>query len=263
MPWAPSEGSRRDGAHPGPLCASLANPRPAKGPKSPAPSPRKVDRSSWLTVLALGAFQGMGRTREVQHRSFIDHCQRKGWWQTFSEVDPKLYPNKWMDIIEEYAEGQHDDEQWSQWIGQFPKLYRLARWLDEYVELFRSIDRCTAPFSLDSLRTPRASFVYQGGGIDAPPLNRTLKVGGPLVIRELLHHGVITNESIAVPQAYAPIQRIRDWFEAFGEGTGTSKDIHDLLSQHLGEAGATFGGAYDIPLRIVAGDDGLQQHRYG
>ncbi|MBP6582727.1 MAG: hypothetical protein KA204_04540 [Chromatiaceae bacterium] len=219
----------------------------------------RYDRSSWLTLLALGAFQGMGRTREGQHRNFIEHCQRKGWWRTFSEVDPKLYPNEWMEIIEDYAEGQHDDEQWSQWIGQFPKLYRLARWLDEYVELFLSIDRYTTPFSLDSLRTPRASFVYQGGGIDAPPLNRTLKVGGPLVIRELLYHGVIRKDSFAVPHAYAPIQRIRDWFAKFGANVETSKDIHDLLSQHLGAAEASFGGAYDIPLRIITADDDLQR----
>jgi hypothetical protein len=216
----------------------------------------RFDRSSWLILLALGAFQTIPRTREAQHRGFIEHCQGMGWWQTFSEVDPKLYPNKWMDIIEDYAEGQHDDEQWSQWIAQFPKLYRLARWLDDYVELFLSVDRYTTPFSLDSLRTPRASFVYQGGGIDAPPLNRTLKVGGPLVIRELLHHGVIASP-LAIPHAYAPVQRIRDWFSKFREKVETSKEIHDLLRKHLGEERATFGGAYDIPLRIAAADDDL------
>jgi hypothetical protein len=227
------------------------------------PETGRFDRSAWLTLLALGAFQGMGRTREEQHRGFIEKCQLMGWWQTFSEVDPKLYPNKWMDIIEDYAEGQHDDEQWSQWMAQFPKLYRLARWLHEYAELFQSVDRYTTNFSLDSLKTPRASFVYQGGGIDAPPLNRTLKVGGPFVIRELLHRGGISNP-LAIPHAYAPIQRIRDWFAEFGKVVETSQDIYDLLCkpEHLGEAEATFGGAYDIPLRLVAGDEGLQERLF-
>ena len=225
------------------------------------PETGRFDRSAWLTLLALGAFQGMGRTREEQHRGFIELCQRKGWWQTFADLDPKAHPERWMEVIEEYAEGQHDDEQWTQWIAQFPKLYRLRRWMDDYVELFLSIGRFTEPFQLDDLRASRTSAYFQGGGIEAPPLTRTLRVGGPLVIRELLHHGVISNP-LAVPHAYAPIQRIRDWFGGFGETVGTSKDIHDLLCRHLDEVGATFGGAYDIPLRLVAGDEGLQERLF-
>lgn len=57
-----------------------------------------------------------------------------------SNVLPKFHQNlqdyralRWMWIIEDYAENQHDNEKWLLWIGQFPKLYRLARWLDDYV----------------------------------------------------------------------------------------------------------------------------------
>ena len=166
-----------------------------------------------------------------------------------------------MDVIEEYAAPQIYDEKWAQWIGQFPKLYRLRRWMDDYVNLFLSIDRFTQPFTLDLLLAPKVNPNFQGGGIEAPPLTRTLKVGGPFVIRELHHHGVISNP-LAIPHAYAPIQRIRDWLAGFGETVETSKDIHDLLCHHLGEAGATFGGAYDIPLRLVAGDEGLQERLF-
>jgi hypothetical protein len=65
-----------------------------------------------------------------------------------------------------------------------------------------------------------------------------------------------------VPHAYAPIQRIRDWFAGFGEAVETSKDIHDLLCTHLGPAGAVFDGAYDIPLRLVGGDEDLQRRLF-
>jgi hypothetical protein len=222
------------------------------------PETGRFDRPSWMTLLALGAFQGMGRTREEQHRGFIEECQHMGWWQTFADLDPKEHPERWMDVIEEYAEAQDHDEEWTQWIAQFPKLYKLRRWMDDYVELFLSIDRFDAPFTLDTLLAPRANPHFQGGGIEAPPLTRTLRVGGPLVIRELLHHGVIRSP-LAVPHAYAPIQRIRDWFAEFGADVETSKDIHDLLGKHLGAAGASFGGAYDIPLRIVTANADRQR----
>lgn len=42
-----------------------------------------------------------------------------------------------------------------------------------------------------------------------------------------------------------------------------SRDIHQLLTEHLGAAGATFGGDYDIPLRLVAGNDALRAEVLG
>ncbi|MBK5303805.1 MULTISPECIES: sacsin N-terminal ATP-binding-like domain-containing protein [Gammaproteobacteria] len=221
------------------------------------PETGRFDRSSWLTLFALGAFQSIGQTGKKQHRGFIDHCQQRGWWKIFAERNPKEQPDDWMWIIEDYAESQHDDEKWLLWIGQFPKLYRLARWLDDYVELFKSVDKYTKPFSLEQLRTPRANALYQGGGIDAPPINRTLKVGAHLVMRELLHHGVI-HTPLAIPHAYAPIERIKILFGSFDHQICTSEDIYKLLREHLGAERATFGDFYDIPLRIIAENDDLQ-----
>lgn len=220
-------------------------------------SGRISDRPSWLTLFALGAFQSMGRTREGQHRAFVEHCRNKGWWETFAHQDPKKRPECWMDVIEKYAEDQYQDEEWTQWIGHFPKLYRLRRWMDDYVDLFLSIDRFKEPFTLEALLAPKTNPHFQGGGIDPPPLIRTLRVGGPLVIRELLHHGVITNP-LAVAHAYAPIERIRTWFEQFDIKVETSQDIYECLCTHLGEHEATFDGAYDIPLRILTLDEGLK-----
>lgn len=217
----------------------------------------RFDHSSWLILFSLGAFQNIGRTQDAQHRGFIQYCQQKGWWQIFATTDPKEHPDEWMDIIEEYAEGQHNDEQWTLWIAQFPKLYKLRRWMDDYVELFLSIDRFAEPFLFQDVLTPRANHHYQGGGIDTPALNRTLKLGGHLVVRELLRHGIISSQ-LAIPHAYAPIDRIQRLFDQFNIPIDSSQKIYELLCKHLGEAQATFNGYYDIPLRIVAGDQELQ-----
>ena len=215
-----------------------------------------LDPSSWFLLLALGSFQGMGRTREEQHRGFIQHCQERGWWDVFTTCDPKREPEKWMNIIEEYAEEQHDDEEWAQWLAQFPKLYRLRRWLDDYVALFRSMDRFQESFALDTILAPRSNPKFQGGGIEAPPLTRTLKLGSHLVVRELLHYRVLRSP-LAVPHAYAPISRVQEFFRAFGVPVDTSENIHQLLKDHLGEDEATFNGGYDIPLRLISADDSL------
>lgn len=63
--------------------------------------------------------------------------------------------------------------------------------MDDDVEFILSIDRFAEPFRLESVLTPKAHRHYQGGGIDTPALNRTLNLGGHLVIRELLRHRVI------------------------------------------------------------------------
>ena len=224
----------------------------------PEPETGQFDRSSWLMLFALGSFQSMGRTKEEQHRSFIRHCQDRGWWNVFANHDPKEAPERWMDIIEEYAEAQHDDEEWAQWLAQFPKLYRLRRWLDEYVEIFQSIDQCRERFTPDTILAPRSNPHFQGGGSDAPPLIRTLKVGFHLVVRELLRNDVLKNP-LAIPHAYAPIERIREFFREFRHEVSTSEEIHELLKDHLGEDGATFRGDYDIPLRLIASDDSLHR----
>ena len=229
-----------------------------------APAINAPARSSWFTLLALGSFQSIGRTQDVQHRGFIQRCRHEGWWDVFTECDPAGEPEKWMDVIEQYAEAQHDDEEWAQWLAQFPKLYRLRRWLDAYVELFLSIDLFRKPFQASEILAPRSNPHFQGGGIEAPPLTQTLKAGFPFVVRELLHHGVIGNK-LAVPHAYAPTEGIKRLFRSFGWEVSTSEEIYGVLAEpgHLGPERAAFGGSYDIPLRIVSADAALQRQLFG
>jgi hypothetical protein len=129
--------------------------------------------------------------------------------------------------------------------------------MNDYVELFLSIDRFDEPFLIEDVLTPRANRHYQGGGIDPPPLNRTLRLGSHLVIRELLRHRIIRSP-FAFPHAYAPIDRIQRLFDQFNISIASSQEIYELLCAHLGKEQATFNGHYDIPLRIVAGDQELQ-----
>lgn len=222
----------------------------------------RFDRSSWLTLFALGAFQSLPWRNDDRNRAFLRLCRDRDWWQTFAEIDPREQPDQWMNIIEDYAQGQHNDQEWFLWIAQFPNLYRLARWLDDYIGLFRSIQEFSKPFGVNTILASRAADVYQGGSYDAPPINRTMNVGVHLVIRELLHHGVLNNVH-AVPHAYALTDPIRRLFAGFGETLESTGEIHKLLVTHLGPERARFHNDYDIPLRLVAGDVAQQAELFG
>ncbi len=93
-----------------------------------------------------------------------------------------------------------------------------------------------------------------------------LKLGQHVVIRELLRCGVLNSET-AKAMAFKPGTRVKAMLAHIGFGelaekNVTSEQIYDVLRRCLGNA-ATFNGAYDIPLLVLARDPGLQQKILG
>ena len=105
------------------------------------------------------------------------------------------------------------------------------------------------------LLTPLADATLQGGGVSAPALNRTLRMGRHLVIRELLRLGIIRS-AIAFPYAFMPSRGVCQLVSslALGGDANSSAGIYQSLANILGEEAATFEGDFDIPLRILAYD---------
>ncbi len=212
------------------------------------------DRDAWMKLFALGVFQSLGRVRDVQNRNFLELLDARGWWRIIAHVDPRDGANDWLSILEDFAEGHIDDEEFGFWMDCFPRFFRLARWLNAYVELFESIDRRNAT-EMSMLLTPLADATMQGGGIAAPALNRTLRMGRHLVIREMLRLGAIRS-STAVPYAYMPSRAVCQFITELGLGgdVDTSIDIYRVIAGAIGEDLATFDGDYDIPLRVLASE---------
>lgn len=217
----------------------------------------RIDREGWMTLLSLGVLQSIGRVRDQQNRSFLELLHDRGWWTVIATSNPRDNASAWLDILEHFADGHVDDESFSLWMDCFPRLFRLARWLDEYVEILESIDRRT-PREMQSLLTPMADAALQGGGISAPAINRTLRMGQHLVIRELLRLGTL-GSATAVPHAYMPSAAVREFVSELelGGDSNTSTGIYEALAGVVGTRTATFGGDFDIPLRVLARDRGL------
>jgi hypothetical protein len=217
----------------------------------------RYSRDAWMKLFTLGALQRIGRVRDAQNRGFVELLEEKGWWAVISAPDPRSNSAEWMRILEEFADSHIDDEIFSLWMDSFPRLFRLARWLDQYVELFISIDRRTGD-EMRSLLTPQADAVLQGGGVSAPSVNRTLRMGQHLVIREMLRADVLRART-GHAYAYMPSAAVRNFLtelDLLGD-FNTSDGIYAALRDAVGDRFAIFGGDFDIPLRILAWNSGL------
>lgn len=218
-----------------------------------------VDRETWMTLFSLGIFRRFGRVRDEQNRAFLDFLHSRGWWFTISEIHPDSGAEEWMSILKEYAETNQVTGEFEQWMDSFPRLYRLARWCEDYAELFRGLqfrDKTEAKHLL----TPATDSSLSGSGFDAPTIHRTLRIGHNLVVRELLRTGVLNSE-VAQSMAFMPGRAVMDFLQQMGyTDLERSQDIHAVLVDKLGSAErASFGGDYDIPFILLAGNGDLQR----
>lgn len=223
------------------------------------------NRAAWMTLFAIGLMQRYGRVKNTGNRSYIELMQSKGWWEVFSNIDPHTDGQAWLNVLNEYGKLQDDHEKFSMWMDSFPRLYRIARWFDNYKHVFESLDARSLK-EVVSLTSPNADPVLDGSGIYAPSLVRGLKLGQHVIIRELLRRGVLKSET-AKSLAFKPSSRIKEFlseigFSDFGGKDVRSQDIYNTLRDCLDD-GASFNGAYDIPLQIIALDTNLQKKILG
>ena len=225
-----------------------------------------INRAAWMTLFSLAVFQRLGRARSAQHRGFIEYMQRKGWWQTICDNDPKQHSDAWLNILKEFAESNEYGQEYDSWLDCFPRLYQLAYWLEEYVNLFAGFQfRSIHELNSNLFLNPVADPAMQGSGWIAPAIDRTMKIGVNLVVRELLRNKVIDNPA-TYALAFMPVKRVRKLFDAIDlcvEENCTSEDIWRHLQRELGIERAAFGGDFDIPFLILAESDYLLEQVCG
>ena len=216
------------------------------------------DRTAWMTLFSMGLFRRYGRVTDQQHRGFLDFLGSKGWWQTICEVHPDVGAEAWMDILRAYGEEQQTDTLFELWMDSFPRLYRIARWLDTYVHLFQTLDRRDSKLA-KFLLSPASDPSLSGSGIEAPTLSGMLRLGQHLVIRELLRIEVLSSD-VARELAFAPRSAVLELMARLGHtDLRSSSDIYRVLVSELGEEAACFSGAYDIPLQLIATNEAARR----
>jgi len=229
-----------------------------------------INRISWFTLFVIAHFHTMGRTKIEQHKGFIDHCYKQGWWQLFAEKNPDQISDQWIQILKDFFGRQIDKQVYETWMNRFAVFYKLSRYLDDYVELVQGLELHQHEFLLDKALAPQSDSSQQGGGISAPALTNTLGIlGSSLVIREILRKGIVDNVNLH-EHAYVPYKKVRALLSDLGceeinyeINKSMSSEICKFLKENMDDDKYTFNGSYDIPLRIVGDSWDLQMKLLG
>ena len=218
-------------------------------------------RSAWMILLFLGTFHTIGRTSHEQHRDFIKFCMNRSpnWWEIFTQPKPQDYPNKWMSILEDYMNDQIGDMPWYIWVEKFPTFYRIARYLDDYIQSILSIESTSSVF-IKHLTAPRTNPFFSRGGPDAPPIR--LGIGINFVLRELIRFGVLSPQEHIIQHCFVPRANVRRLLTSLGCDGLSNSDPHNsrVIYQFLKRRfpalnlpiPPTFENTFDIPFELVA-----------
>jgi hypothetical protein len=210
---------------------------------------------------------GYSSTRfwDGQNRNFLELFVRKNWLDRLASVEN----DNCIQILDEYLADPVERPKYFEWMKQFVSFYQSGKWLQQYVWAFQEADKATSPRSIWSILNSRANPELTGSGLDTPPLDRALGLGGCFVIRELKRAGFLTNPHLD-KHCYTPKARIRALMGSCGctfteavADASWSASIHDFLVSKLGAERARFLGAYDLPFEILANNDGARADLFG
>ena len=219
---------------------------------------RPVSRVAWFTMFALACYHSLGRTREAQHRRFIELGW--GWWQELakSKVPDEFEP--WQRRFEIWNSVSRVTQQYHLWERTLIDLYAIARGLNEYIELILRLPRFVKDYRglspdriLDAIRRPSYSPLVQRLGLDAPAVDVTLSVGCHWLIRELYRHGVYDtcDKDLIAPYCWAPTRRVRSLLKPLGWSGSDGKSIYEFVVGVVGDDKGRFLDDFDLPLQIV------------
>ena len=222
------------------------------------------DRAGWFTMFALACFRSLGWFRDGQHRGFMTLGRNEGWWQQLAESTPPRPPDEvqpWIDLLERWSAPTQFGQDFLPWRRTFGELYTFVRWLDAYILLFRrlpSVIRTEGPVSMDDILRPAYSPAFRPLGLEAAPLDSSLRIGVSWLLRELSHHGVYDagDAELMAPYCWAPTQGVQEYLQELGANCNDSRSIHDFVKAQIGDERARFAGDFDLPLQLRASSRG-------
>jgi hypothetical protein len=203
---------------------------------------------SWFILFAIAVFQQLGRVTGEQNSGFIKYLDDKEWLDTMVTTDD---PAGWMTIIESFFESNQYDQEYNYWFKSIPELYIIRHHFVDYIRIFMNLHKIpeNQHYDLQTILTPEVNPLLKGSGIHIPALNRTLKIGASLIIRELLRAGILNSQQNIIEHAFAPHQKASEI--VFGDAQEcTSREIYTEINSKLGKYDFHFDEYYDIPILL-------------
>ena len=165
---------------------------------------------------------------------------------------------EWINIIKGYYESSKTDQQWQEWIKLIPQFFIVRYNMNNYINLLSNLDKKENEFELTTILKFDTDPDLNGFGTHLPALNRTLRLGLPFIIRELLRFDIMKPKKNIICHAFMPKKSTAKIVlgEKFKDNTQyTSRDIFEGIKEKLKKE-YTFGKYYDIP--ILKYDEGKE-----
>ncbi|WCT74195.1 hypothetical protein PQ455_02890 [Sphingomonas naphthae] len=217
------------------------------------------DDEAWFTMLGLATFQTIGRIRPEASRNFIADGIRTRWWCDLARVRDGDDPAPFINRLEAWSD-PWEDREYGQWRRCLVDLFTVARFLEQYRELFRKLPRIVkqeGPIGLRELLTVKTSPIAAKMGIVATPVAQSLGIGANWLIRELGRHGIYSDEQaiVSAPYGWASAGRVRRLFarlglEPGGQGVDAGQILFEQAARGLGRS-QPFELNGDLPLHIL------------
>ncbi|MGO8881244.1 MAG: sacsin N-terminal ATP-binding-like domain-containing protein [Desulfomonilaceae bacterium] len=226
-------------------------------------------KKKWLKMFLLACLQTMGLASHKQKKEFLKRSDSLIGELVGFEGNPRA----WLQSFDQLIERQiHDFRYYNYYLRLFG-IYVVGRRLTDYIELVEKVDDRPheKPISMRQILIPRISEDLQGGGLDAPPINRVLGIGAHFLFRELRRNGILGHPGLN-KLCYVPNEKLRILVETLGCRDINGKDlthetqsgmISDFLTKRLGPEKALFKTDFDIPMQMIAYDSQLQAEVLG
>lgn len=229
---------------------------------------RENDPTAWFTMFALAIFQNIGRTQDMQGRSFVETGLREGWWSDLAVFAQTADIDRWIERLDAWSDPEAGDQRYLSWRRCLVDLYAVAKYLPEYITLVRALPGAIheeGVVALESLMRPYQSSIAARLDVTAPSIDRSIGMGMNWLVRELLRHDVFDEvEAVALhPYGWTASARARrllahaeiDLPEP-GRMDESRLEYAEILDA-LDPPRAIFEGDLDLPLQLLARQDFL------
>ena len=147
-------------------------------------------------------------------------------------------------------DGKSYDEIYSTWFNEFPKMIEMSEFKDVYMQVLHDLNKLPEKEKHDIL-TPEALNEYSGSSLrKAPTIDRAIRIGFSLVIRELIRKKEL--EAVPKIEKFAFMPKTKCVKFVLGKSANPhsteSVDLYKRIVAEIGEEKARFDGYYDIPL---------------
>jgi hypothetical protein len=205
---------------------------------------------AWFTLFAIAICQQRGWSSDEKNKNFLEYLKDNNSW--FDTMVNTTSESEWMNIIKEYYKSKTKDQEWQEWIKLIPQFFIIRFFMNDYIGLITGLDKRNDKFELDTILRPNTDSSLNGTRYDLPALNRTLRLGLPFIIRELLRFGIIKPNKNIICHAFMPKNTTAEiTVENYGGNLQyTSRQIFEGISSKLNKDGYTFDGYYDIPILL-------------